>query len=326
MRPDAGGPVSPSGSGLGLALLSAATFGTAGVFATSLIGGGWSPGAAVLARLLVAALALTGPALLTLRGRWAQLRRSAGPVTAYGMFAVAGCQLCYFNALSSLSVGVALLLEYSATVLVVAWLWLRHGQRPRPLTVAGAAVAVVGLVLVLDVLGGARVDLVGVLWGLGAAVGLGSYFVLSSGRDDAVPPVVMACAGMWVGAAALLVAGGSGALLLHGSTADVGLLGHRVSWLVPVLGLSLLAAALAYVTGIAAARLLGPTLSSFVGLTEVLFAVVLAWVLLDQVLAPVQVVGGAVVLAGVGLVRYEELRRAAGPAKTVAAAGRDEHP
>jgi hypothetical protein len=40
--------------------------------------------------------------------------------------AVAGCQLAYFNAVQSLSVAVALLIEYSGVLLVVGWLWLRH--------------------------------------------------------------------------------------------------------------------------------------------------------------------------------------------------------
>ncbi len=235
--------------------------------------------------------------------------------------AVVGAQLCYFNALSTLSVGVALLLEYLGTVLVVGWVWLRHGHRPRPLTAAGAVVAVAGLLLVLDVTGSATVDPVGVLWGLGAATGLAAYFVLAAGHQDPVPPVVLACAGMWVGAVVLLAAGGSGALVLRGSTAQVELLGSRVSWLVPVLGLSLVAAAVAYCAGIGAARRLGATLSSFVGLTEVLFAVVFAWLLLDQVPAPVQVLGGAVVLAGVALVRLDELRgpRPALPVRAVEA-------
>ena len=77
----------------------------------------------------------------------------------------------------------ALLLEYSGTLLVVLWMWLRHGQRPRRLTVVGGLLAMVGLVLVLDLTGSQRVDLVGVLWGLGAATGLATFFVLS-GRAE----------------------------------------------------------------------------------------------------------------------------------------------
>jgi drug/metabolite transporter (DMT)-like permease len=297
-----------SGTGLALALLSAATFGTSGVFATSLIAAGWTPGAAVVARLVVAALVLTVPALVSLRGRWSLLRRGARTISAYGLLAVAGCQLCYFNAVAHVSVGVALLLEYLGTVLVVGWLWARHGAKPQRLTVTGTVVAVLGLAMVLDVTGSVHVDLVGVLWGLGAAVGLAVFFVLSAGGDDPLPPVVMAWAGMTVGAVALLLLGASGLLPLTATTAPVSFVGHQVSWLVPVLGLSVLAAALAYVAGIGAVRLLGSKAASFLGLTEVLFAVVFAWLLLDQLPAAIQVVGGAVVVAGVALVRLDELR------------------
>jgi drug/metabolite transporter (DMT)-like permease len=76
-----------------------------------------------------------------------------------------------------------------------------------------------------------------------------------------------------------------------------------VSWLVPVIGLSLVAAAVAYAAGIAATRLLGARVASFVGLTEVLFAVLIAWLLLGQAPGALQLVGGLVVLAGITLVR-----------------------
>jgi hypothetical protein len=47
------------GTGLTLAVLSAATFGTSGTFASSLIHTGWSPAAAVLVRVTLSALLLT---------------------------------------------------------------------------------------------------------------------------------------------------------------------------------------------------------------------------------------------------------------------------
>jgi drug/metabolite transporter (DMT)-like permease len=83
---------------------------------------------------------------------------------------------------------------------------------------------------------------------------------------------------------------------------------HRVSWLIPVLGLSLVAAAIAYVIGISAARILGPKLASFVGLTEVVFAVLVAWALLGEVPTGLQLGGGVLIVAGVALVRLDELR------------------
>ena len=295
-------------AGLGLAVLSAATFGTSGAFAAALLTAGWSPGAAVAVRITIAALALTAPALVQLRGRGALLRRGRGAIMVYGFAAVAGCQLCFFNAVAHLSVGVALLLEYSGALLVVGWVWLSQGQRPRRLTVGGGALALAGLVLVLDLAGSHDLDLVGVLWGLGAATGLAVYFIVSARTEDPLPPLVVAWGGLTFGAILLLAAGATGLLPLRAPRTDVSLLDLRVSWVVPVLGLSLLAAAVAYVAGIGAARVLGARLASFVGLSEVLFAIAFAWLLLGQTPAPVQLVGGLLVLAGIGLVRLDELR------------------
>lgn len=311
--------------GLGLAVVSAGAFGSSGTFATSLLRSGWSPGAAVAVRVLVAAAALTPFALPALRRHLRSApsgaadpcaggpcaaagvgrRRALAGVAAYGLVAVAGCQLCYFEAVQHLDVGTALLLEYSGTLLVVAWTWLRHAQRPQRATVAGAAAAVTGLLVVLHI-GGGHLDPVGVLWGLGAAAGLAFYFVVSSRTEGALPPIVVAWGGLGSGGVALLAAGLLGALPLRAATASV-VLGHaRLPWLVPVLGLSLLAAAFAYSAGIAAARLLGARLSSFLGLAEVLFAVSFAWVLLGQRLSPVQLGGAALVVAGIALVRAGE--------------------
>jgi len=302
------------GTGLALALASAAALGTSGALAGSLIRTGWTPAAAVLVRVSLAALALTVPAVLALRGRWSVVVRGSRTVLAYGILAVAGAQLAYFNAVSHLSVGVALLLEYQGIVLVVLWMWLRHGRRPRPLMLAGAGLALVGLVLVLDVFGGLRLDGVGVLWGLAAAVGLAVYFVVAAGNPgpagegEQMPPLVLSCLGLWVGAAGLAVAGVARLVPLQANTAPVELAGRSVAWLVPVLGLALVAAAFAYVVGTVAARLLGATLASFVGLTEVVFAVLFAWVLLGQLPTLLQLAGGVVVLAGIALVRLDELR------------------
>ncbi|WP_249523122.1 EamA family transporter [Modestobacter marinus] len=299
--------------GLLLAVVSAATHRTSGVFATALLDAGWTAGAAVTARIAVASLALAVPALAQLRGRWSLLRANAGAVLAFGTLAVALPQLAYFLAVSRLSVGVALLLEYSGVLLVVLWTWARLGQRPSRVTGAGVVVAVGGLVLVLDVLSGAQIDPLGVMWGLIAAVGLASYFVLSAHSDDALPPLVTAWAGLATGALVLGAAALVGVLPWRTVAADVELAGRSTSWVVPVLGVALVSAALAYATGVAAVRRLGSRLSSFVGLSEVLFAVVAAWLALGQQPNAVQLVGGVVVLAGIVLVRLGEDRS---PAET----------
>jgi drug/metabolite transporter (DMT)-like permease len=298
--------------------VSAVTFGTSGAFAASLIGAGWSPVAAVITRIAVAALVLTVPAVLQLRGRWHLLRRGAGRVAAFGLVAVAGCQLFYFNAIERMPVGVALLLEYLGPVLVVGWLWLRRGQRPRRLTVIGTVAAIAGLAMVLDLGGPAHIDPIGVMWGLLAAVGLATYFLLGAAEDEEpLPPVVMAWAGMCVGAAALAALGLARVVPVTATTGDVEFLHHQVSWVVPMLGLSLVASVISYVTGIGASRRLGAKLASFIGLAEVLSAILFAWLLLGQLPSAMQFVGGAFILAGVTVVRIDELGAipsAAGPA------------
>ncbi len=300
---------SGSGAGLGLAVLSAASFGSSGSFGGSLIAAGWSPGLVVVIRIALGAMILAVPSILALRGRWALLWVGRRFAVLYGVFGVACAQVCYFNALQHLSVGVALMLEYLGVILVVGWMWGRHGHQPQRLTVAGSVLAVLGLSLVLNLLGSTRLDPIGVLWGLGAAVGLAVYFVVSARSQDALPPVAMASVGLGIGAVFLLLLGVIGVLPLASGASTVVLGGARLPWWAPLLGLSVIAAALAYASGISAARRLGPTVASFIGLTEVLFAVVFAWLLLGELPTEIQFVGGALIIGGVSLVRIDELRR-----------------
>src|SRR5919199_4729183 len=144
-----------AGTGLVLAVASAASFGLSGPLARGLLDTGWTAGAVVLCRLTIAALIVAPFAARALRGRWRALRANARLVLVFGAAPVAGAQFAYFSAVQRMDVGPALLIEYTAPATVVVWLWLVHGERPRPLTIAGAGVAAVGLLLVLDLLSGA---------------------------------------------------------------------------------------------------------------------------------------------------------------------------
>ena len=299
---------SRTAAGLLLALASAASFGMSGALARGLLDTGWSAGAAVTVRTVLAAVVLLVPGLLALRGRWHLLRDNAGLITLYGITAVAGAQLCYFYAVTYMQVSVALLLEYTAPVAVVMWLWLRHGQRPSRLTVLGAVLAACGLVLVLDVVSGADLSAVGVLWALGAMVGAASYFIISADESNGLPGISLAAGGLFVASVVLSAAGASGLLPFRASTADAAYDGFTVPWWATVVALGLVTAAFAYVTGIEAGRRLGSRLASFVALGEVLAAVVWAWLLLGELPRTIQLAGGLLVLAGVVVVKLGEGR------------------
>jgi drug/metabolite transporter (DMT)-like permease len=205
-----------------------------------------------------------------------------------------------------MQVGPAILIEFTAPAAVVVWLWLVHGQRPRPITIAGAFVAALGLVLVLDLVSGADLSLAGVLWSLGAMVGATSYFLISADEDNGLPPITLAAGGLVVGAAVLGLLGLVGLLEMRATTESVAYAGTTYSWWVPLLLLGLVTAAVAYTFGIGAIRRLGSRLASFVALTEVVASVLWAWLLLDELPRGVQLIGGVLILLGVVGVKLGE--------------------
>ncbi len=301
-------PRSRYASGLLLAVASAATFGLSGSLARSLLDAGWSPAAIVSTRMTGAFAVLLVPCLVLLRRIGRPSLRQSGRLVAYGVVAVAGAQFCYFSAVQYLSVGVALLLEYLAPVLLIGWHWATSRRRPAVRVFVGAGLSLAGLALVLDLRSGIEVNPVGVLWGLGAAVCLAAYFVLAEENDTrpSVHPLLLTTAGTGVGGAVILTGGAVGLLPFRAHAVDTTLAGVSVGWWLPVVLLILVSAVFAYLSGIMAVRRLGSSIASFVSLSEVLFAVVFAIILLGQHPSLIQLVGGVLVLAGIAAVQRAE--------------------
>jgi drug/metabolite transporter (DMT)-like permease len=303
-------------AGFALALASRGVVRVSGALASGLLDAGWSPGAVVLVRIAVGALVVAPFAVPALRGQAAALRANARRVLLYGAVPVAGTQFAYFSAVGQMDVGPALLIEYTAPAAVVAWLWLRHGERPSLMTLLGAGVAALGLVLVLDLLSGADLAPGGILWALAAMAGAATYFVMSADTRGTLPPMTLAAGGLITGAAGLALLGLVGVLPLRSSTAAPVYSGTEVVWWLPLLGLGVVTAGIAYATGIAASRRLGSRVASFVALLEVVAGVTAAWLLLDQLPGAGQVVGGLLIVTGVVVVKLGERPPAALPAPT----------
>lgn len=293
--------------GLLFAVSSALAFGSSGPFAKALMEAGWSPTAAVTARLAGGALAMAVFAGMVRPGWVREVIHHSRTVLIYGLVPIAGAQLFYYNAVAHLSVGVALLLEYTAPVLVVAWVWATTRRRPSTMTFAGVALAVAGIMLVLNVFTGAHINIVGVGWGLAAAVCAACYFMMSGNvatdGDAGLNPISLATGGLIVGAAAVAVLGVTGVMPLAFTANSVVIAGFTTSWLVPVIALGLIPTAIAYLLGILGIARLKPRFASLVGLSEVMFAVLAAWILLGEAITVSQAIGGAVVLVGLALAR-----------------------
>ena len=303
-RDATGTTVSTRSGALLIALASSAAFGTSGALARSMLDLGWSPAAVVSVRVSAAFAILLVPALLVLRRVGRPSGRQGARMVGYGLAAVAGAQLCYFSAVQYVSVGVALLVEYLAPVLLIGWHWARNGRRPTRPVLAGAGLSLVGLALVLDVTNGLTINPIGIAWALGAALGLSVYFVLSENDEgDTVHPLLLTTAGLGIGGAAVALAGVVGFVPLAGRTGTTTLAGTAVPWWLPLLVLIMISGAFAYLTGIVAVRRLGSSVASFVALTEVIFAVTFAFLLLGQQPSLIQLIGGVLVLAGIVLVQ-----------------------
>ncbi len=310
-------------AGLPVAFVSAVAYGLSGPVGRSLLDAGWSSSAVALARIGTAALVLIVPTVVLILQAGSRARGWAPSLLGYGMIAIAGAQLCFFTAIQYAPVSSVLLIEYLAPVLLIFWTWARTRQAPAPTVLLGASVAVAGLATVIGVVdGGGTFNVLGTVWGFGAALCLTAYFAMAGGSGPRPPAVVLTGGGMIVGTIVILVAGALGIMPIHLNLGDVRFAGHTVSFAVPVLILGLVCAVAAYLTGIVAVRRLGTRVASFVSLSEVIFALSSAWLLLGEQPGARQGVGGLIVLVGIIIIGLDadRLPRLSGARQVIAGA------
>lgn len=207
--------------------------------------------------------------------------------------------MLYFVAISRLPVGIALLFEYTAPLLVA--LWARFGQRRRvrPRLWGGLVLSLAGLACVAEVWGDLRLNGLGVLAGFGAAVLLAVYYVLGARgvrRRDTLSLTTWAFGASAVAGLltrALLGRPGWEPLTARASGgAPVALLCAYVVVLGSIVPYLLVAGGL---------RHLPATSVGIIGMVEPLIASAVAWIALGETLNVAQLVGGGLVLSGVAL-------------------------
>ncbi|RKS73590.1 threonine/homoserine efflux transporter RhtA [Actinomadura pelletieri DSM 43383] len=302
--------------GVGLAVFSSICFGASGPFGKALIEAGLGPLQAVWLRIATAALVLA-PLALALRGRTKtrdlprRLRRHWGPVVLYGAAGVAGCQACYFVAASRLPVGVAILLEFSGPVVVLAWLRLVRRVPVHRTAAVGVAVAMVGLALVVQVWTGLALDPIGLAAGLGAAACQAAYFLTVDRLTGHVDPLVITASGSVLAAVALAVPAAPWALPWDVLSARVPLGGHTAPGWTLVACLGIVSTVLAYLAGVAGLQRLSAQVGAAICYTEAVAAGLIAWAVLGERLTPPQLLGGAIVLTGAYLAQRAAAHRPA---------------
>jgi len=295
----AGGPASLDRVGLGLCLVSAAGFGSLAVFGKQAYAGGLGVVGVLAIRFLVAAPLLVGLALAArrrLRVGWPVALRLLG----LGGIGYAIQATLFFNALTRISAGLAGLLLYLYPALVTAGAVALGRSRLDRATVAGLALSLAGIVLVLG-LPGERLDGLGVALGLASAGWYTCYILVGEYLLRGVDPLA-ASAHVTTGAActflgAAVVAGGRG---LEGAAPGAYAAGAAMA----VVG-----TALAIATFLAGMARVGSSWASIASSFEPVFTVALGVAVLGDPLGPGKVAGGLLVVGGAVLLPLLSGRR-----------------
>jgi len=292
-----------------LILVASFCFGSSGVLAKPAMDAGLSPQQVAMARITLAAVVLLAAVGLT-RPRLLRVRRSdLRLLVGYGLVGVAGVQLLYFAAVARIPIGIAMLLEFTSPVLVALWVrFVRRTILPARMWV-GTVLALTGLAMVAQVWDGLRLDAAGLLAGVGAALCSAGYFLLGEHGMSTLSPIGMVTWGMVVGSVAIALIAPPWSLPADRLVADAELGGLHVPVWTLLVACAVVSTAVAYLLSITALRHMPANVVSVLALCEPVVATALAWLLLDQTLATVQLAGAAVLLGGAALVQLAEARR-----------------
>jgi drug/metabolite transporter (DMT)-like permease len=144
--------------------------------------------------LLFVVLALTRPATL-------RVRREELPVLlTFGVLGLAFVQWFYFEAISRLDIGVALLIQYVAPVLVALWARFAYHEPVRRRIWASLALSITGIALLVQLWNGLTLDGLGVAAALGSAVSFSIYVLAAERAVTRRDPISLVCYGFLLAA------------------------------------------------------------------------------------------------------------------------------
>ena len=291
-------------AGYALTLAAAALFAVNGTVSTLALQAGIPATRLTALRCTGAAVCLLVFLALAAPGRLRVTWREVPFLAAFGIVGVALTQFLYYVAIGRMPVGIALVFEMTAPVFIALYVWLVRREKVRSRLWLALLLSLSGLVLVAEVWqDGGSLDPIGVGAALIAALCLATYYLMGERGTVTRDPVALTC---WSFVAAALF--WAAAAPWWQFEADV--LGERVPvsvgsvtlplWVL-VAWIVVLGAVVPFWLSIGALRHLPPTAAGLVATVEPVFASIVAWLWLEQVLTGWQVAGGVVVLTGIVL-------------------------
>jgi drug/metabolite transporter (DMT)-like permease len=230
-------------------------------------------------------------------------RRELPYLVVFGIAGVAFVQWLYFVSIDRLPIGIALLLQYLAPILIALWArTIMHEPVRRRIWLA-LVLALVGLAFVVEVWSGISLDGLGVAAALSAAVAYAVYVLMAERAVGERDPASLICYGFLFAALFWAVVQPVWRFPAGRLDENVSLLGHLSELSLPVWSLMLFVVVvgtmITFLLVTAALRHVSATRVGIIAMLEPVVASAVAYLWLGQSFGPTQLVGGSVVLAAI---------------------------
>ncbi|MEY3567570.1 MAG: hypothetical protein RL587_9 [Actinomycetota bacterium] len=255
-------------------------------------------------RVTGAFLVLLVFALFLVRDQLKVKRPELLPIISYGIIGVALVQFLYFVAIERMPIGVALVIEYTAPVLVA--LWARFGEKEpvKKRVWLALALTLFGLSLVTNIWNGFTLDSIGFIAAALAAVSLAIYFITGEKlvqKRSALAIVTLAFGASTIFWAIILPWWNFDTDIFSGQVSFPENSSNMVSISLMMLWMIVMGTIAPFFLSFVALSHLKARTVAIVGTLEPVFASAVAFFVLNESLLAIQLLGGAVVIVGVVL-------------------------
>lgn len=289
--------------GYAMVLVATGMWGINGTVSKAILSSGLSSPRLTEVRSTGAAFVLGATLLATQPWRLRVRRDEILFLLAFGTFGLAAVQWLYFFAIHRLEIGIALLIQYLAPVLIALWARFVMKEPVRRRIWLALILALGGLSLVVDLWHGFSLDVLGAVASLGAAIAFAFYILLAERGVERRDPVSLLCVGFAVAAVfwAVLQPWWSFPVALVDDRVhlDGALLVTTTSVWLLMLTMIVVGTILPFLLLVGALRHISATRVGVTAMFEPVAGALVAYAWLGESLSTVQLTGGAVVLAGI---------------------------
>ena len=252
-----------------------------------------------------AALILLTFALIKGKDQLRARRDELKDLIIFGVVGVAAVTSFYFFAIKYLFVSVALIIEFTASIWIALYLKFVKKKHISPIMWVGIACAFSGLILVSQIWSSSSLSPIGVLAALADAIALSYYFLTADRLTQTRSSLSLMTWGIGVAAIFWTIILPWWNFPFEYLTKSFSLSGNLSDYSAPgwvlILWIIIVGTVIPYLLTVTGIRELSAGTSSVIGMIEPIFAGVIAWILLNEALSGIQLIGCVVVLFGIYL-------------------------